>query len=250
MPSPTDAGTLAFDPIPAPLRGRRTMRQTWADITFVHWAVEPGLVAPLLPAGTRPDVLDGVTYVGLIPFRMHRAGLGAGPPVPWLGDFLETNVRLYSVDAAGRHGVVFASLEAERLAVVLGARLVTGTPYMWARMRLHRDADLLRYETRRRWPGPRGVGGRMEVRLGPEITTPTPVEQFVTARFGLHTRVAGRSWWMPNHHEPWPLRRARLERLDDTLVAAAGLGGLAGQEPTSVLHSGGVHTVFGTPRAL
>ena len=170
--------------------------------------------------------------------------------MPWLGDFLETNVRLYSVDDAGRHGVVFASLESERLAVAIGARLATGTRYTWARMRQHRTGEVLRYRTRRRWPGPRGAGGRMDVRPGPALAHPGPVAHFVTARFGLHTRLLGRTWWIPNHHEPWPLRHATLERLDDTLVRAAGFGPLASTEPSSVLYSSGTYTEFGVPQAL
>ena len=43
------------------LAGPRIMQQDWNRISFVHWAVEPDLVAPLLPPLTRPDVLDGVT---------------------------------------------------------------------------------------------------------------------------------------------------------------------------------------------
>ncbi|MGQ0573304.1 MAG: DUF2071 domain-containing protein [Pseudonocardia sp.] len=55
--------------------------------------------------------------------------LARGPSVPWLGTFLETNVRLYSVDATGRRGIVFLSLDADRAAVVAGARAVFGLPY-------------------------------------------------------------------------------------------------------------------------
>ena len=57
-------------------------------------------MAPLLPAGTRPDTFDGLTYVGLIGFQMVGVGLGRGPGVPYFGTFWETNVRLYSVDDA------------------------------------------------------------------------------------------------------------------------------------------------------
>ncbi|MET0767017.1 MAG: DUF2071 domain-containing protein [Aeromicrobium sp.] len=239
-----------FDPVAPPLPGLRIMQQDWNRITFVHWAVDPALVAPLLPPLTRPDVLDGVTYVGLIPFDMRRAGPGRGPAVPFLGDFAETNVRLYSVDAQGRHGVVFRSLESSRLLVALGARLAFGTPYTWARMRIRHDGDSIVYETRRRWPGPRGAGGSMRVAPGGPVARPSELQQFVTARFGLHTRWAGRTLWIPNHHEPWPLRRATLEHLDDDLVAAAGIPGLSGRAPDSVLHSDGIHTTFGMPQLV
>lgn len=226
------------------------MRQRWTDITFVHWAVDPERVAPLLPAGTRPDVLDGVTHVGLIPFRMVDAGFGVGPPVPWLGTFLETNVRFYSVDDEGRHGVVFGSLEASRLLVSVAARTVFGTPYTWAAMRSESAGDRRTYTSRRRWPGPRGARSRLTVAVGPEITRPEEHELFVTARFGLHTRIAGRSWWIPNEHPPWPLRRAALLDLDDELLAAAGFPDLVHEEPVSVLHSAGTRTAFGMPRPL
>lgn len=77
------------------------LTQSWLDLAFLHWAADPADVAPLLPAGTRPDTLDGVTYVGLVAFRMHRVGWFRLPGVPYLGSFPETNVRLYSVDARG-----------------------------------------------------------------------------------------------------------------------------------------------------
>ncbi|MCU1679093.1 MAG: hypothetical protein JWM93_3851 [Frankiales bacterium] len=239
-----------FNTLAPALSGPGMMQQEWNHITFVHWAVDPALVAPLLPPLTRPDVLHGVTYVGLIPFEMRRAGLGRGPAVPFFGDFAETNVRLYSVDRQGRHGVVFRSLETSRLLVALGARLAFATPYTWARMRIRRDGDRIEYTTRRRWPAPHGAGGTMRVGVGEPIDRPSEVEEFVTARFGLHTRWLGRTLWIANEHDPWPLRRATLEHLDDGLVAAAGLPGLAHRPPDSVVHSEGVRTRFAMPRIV
>lgn len=224
------------------------MSQKWLDITFVHWAVDPGRVAPMLPAGARPDTLDGASYVGLIPFRMVDAGFGRGPAVPYFGNFLETNVRYYSVDDEGRHGVVFGSLEASRLLVSLGARVAAGTPYTWAAMHFQRVGAEITYSTRRRWPSPRGAKSRMRVELGEPIEEPSPLDHFLTARFGLHTRIAGRTAWIPNAHPPWPLQRARLCDLDDELLAAAGFPDLASTEPASVLHSVGTRTEFGLPR--
>lgn len=239
-----------LDPRPPALAGPRIMRQTWADLAYVHWAVDPERVAPLLPRGTRPDVLGGATYVGLIPFVMRRAGFGRGPAIPWLGDFLETNVRLYSVDDQGRHGVVFRSLETDRLAVSLGARLAFATPYTWARMSIERRGDVLDYRSRRRWPTPRGAGGRVVVRRGPVINEPDDLSVFLSARFGLHTRHLGRTWWVPNTHAPWVLREGELLELDDTLVAAAGLPGVVDSPPVSVLTTDPVHTSFGLPRLV
>ncbi|WP_249382698.1 YqjF family protein [Actinotalea sp. K2] len=223
------------------------MSQAWLDLTFLHWRVAADDVAPLLPPGTRPDVFDGSSWVGLVPFRMVGAGVGRGPAVPWLGTFAETNVRLYSVDEQGRRGVVFLTLEASRLAVVLGARLTFGLPYTWARMRVEEEGGELRYSSRRRWPGPRTATTRIAVRPGEPVDRPDPLDHFLTARWGLHTRALGRTLYVPNEHEPWPLRRADLLHLDDSLVETCGVGGLAGRPPESVLFSRGVRTVFSVP---
>jgi uncharacterized protein YqjF (DUF2071 family) len=233
--------------VAAPLPGRVLLDQHWRDLTFLHWRVEPAVVAPLLPPGTRPDVHDGSTWVGLIPFRLTRAAFGHGPPLPYVGSFPETNVRFYSVDAAGRRGVVFGSLESARLAFVLGARSALALNYTWARMRISREADVITYRTRRRWPGPRGAASRAVVRVGSTEVLNDPLADFLTARWGLHTRRFGRTLYLPNTHASWPLVTAELLQLDDELLAVAGLPGVASRPPDSVLFSEGVRTQFGAP---
>ncbi|PZG01137.1 YqjF family protein [Micromonospora deserti] len=231
-----------------PLR-RPVLVQRWHDLAFVHWAVDPRVVAPMLPPGTRPDVLDGRTYVGLIAFRLVGLGLLSGPALPYLGTFCETNVRLYSVDTTGRRAVVFRSLDASRLLFVVAAQASLRLPYRWSRMRLRRDGDLLTYTSRRRWPGPRGASSQLSVRVGATIGEPSPMEHFLTARWGLHTRAYGRTLHLPTTHPRWPLHRAELVALDDDLVSAAGLPA-PGSAPVSVLYSPGVPVRFGRPAVV
>lgn len=223
--------------------GRTVFTQGWRDVAFLHWRVDPSAVAPLLPPGTRPDLHDGSSWVGLIPFRMRRIGVLGAPGLPYLGSFLETNVRLYSVDEHGRRGVVFRSLEADRLLPVLTARAL-GLPYLWARMRFTRGGDRLTYASARRWPGPRGAHARIELRTGPAIPQPGPLEHFLTARWGLHQTTLGRTAYWPNAHPAWPLHDAELLGWDEDLLVAAGLPGVTGP-PDSVLWSPGVDVRFG-----
>jgi uncharacterized protein YqjF (DUF2071 family) len=223
--------------------GPTMMTQRWCDVAFLHWAVDPDLVAPVLPPGVRPDVHDGVTWVGLVPFRMAGAGLLRGPAIPWLGTFCETNVRCYTVDERGVRGIVFRSLDASRLAVVLGARAAFGLPYRWAHMRV--DDDPARGE--RTYVTARPHPSRVRVRCGAPLDS-GPLADFLTARWGLHERHLGLDWYVPNVHEPWPLHAAELLELDDTLVAAAGFGDLAARPPDHVVCSPGVSVRFGLPR--
>jgi hypothetical protein len=202
-----------------------------------------------MPAGVRPDTFEGRTYVGLIPFRMVDAGFGAGPGIPYYGTFLETNVRLYSVDEQGRRGVVFRSLDADRLAVVLGARAGLSLPYVWSRLGFRRlgagpDADI-EYVTRRRRGGP---VSRLVLRPGPRLEGPGGLEAWLTGRWGLHVRLGGRTRYLTNEHEPWPVHRAEVLSLTDGLVAAGGFPGVAARPPDSVVWSPGVRAAFGPTR--
>lgn len=226
-----------------PLTGPVMFAQRWLDLIFLHWPVDPSDVAGFFPSGARPDVWhDGRTYVGLVPFRMRRAGFGSRVPVPFFGTFLEWNVRLYSVDAEGRHGVVFRSLDATRLAVVTAARLA-GVPYRYAAISAREHGDVVQWSMRRR-AGDRPTSS-LVLRKGAQ-TEPTPLEVFLTSRWGMHTSVGGRLVWVPNEHRPWPLYDADLLDLDDDLVAAAGVRPAG--EMLRPLWTPGVHARFGLPR--
>jgi uncharacterized protein YqjF (DUF2071 family) len=231
--------TVVAPALPRP----RLLRQRWRDVAFLHWAVPPDEVAGFLPPGVRPDVLDGRTYVGLVPFRMVGTGFATGPAVPWAGTFLETNVRLYSVDATGRRGVVFLSLDADRAVAVAAARAAFGLPYRWARMGFAADGPERRYTAQVRSTS---VSSRVTIRVGGPAPD-GPLERFLTARWGLHVSRSGRTRYLPNTHVPWPLRTAEVLELGDGLVAAAGFGDFARRPPDHVVFSEGVAATFGRP---
>jgi uncharacterized protein len=228
-----------------PLRGRVVSTQAWRDLTFLHWTVDPAEVAPLLPPGIRPDLHEDRTYVGLVPFRMVGVTLGRSPAVPYFGTFLETNVRLYSVDETGRRGVVFLSLDTDRAAVVPAVRSTIGAPYRWARMRFDRTGDRVTYGARLRRLGHR-PSSHVVVRVGTPREA-TPLDDFLTARWGAHVQRRRRTAYVPNTHEPWALRDAELLELDDELVASVGLPGVTGRPPDHVAFSDGVRAAFGAP---
>ncbi|WP_307463775.1 DUF2071 domain-containing protein [Pseudarthrobacter oxydans] len=262
------------------------MDQRWTDAVFLHWRIPHAVAAPFMPPGVVPDEFDGSAWVGLIGFRMQGAGLGRGPGIPYFGSFNEINVRLYSREPDGTRGVVFLSLDATRLAVVLAAR-AAGIPYVWSRAGFRAVGDLdpsasleggrpagltgaagPAGQTAPSVPadsvdsvdlvGPRAGywvrrfrgGARSDFAVAPEfdVEATDPLSLHVTARFGLHTRFRDRTLYVPNTHTAWPLYRAQLTQLEDQLVAAAGIN-VAGP-PESVLFSPGVRTQFGRPRFL
>jgi uncharacterized protein len=241
-PPPEPVTAWAPRPVIRPL-----LTVAWRDLAFLHWPVNPAVAAPLLPPGARPDLFGDSTYVGLVAFRMHRAGWLGLPGLPYLGSFPETNVRLYSVGPDGRRGVVFRSLDAARLVPVLAGKAAFGLPYQWSAMRVRRDGEVVSYASRRRWPGaPARLS--MAVRVGERVASPSGLERFLTARWGLHAAwYDGRLRYLPNAHPSWPLHRAALLRLEESLIAAAGLPP-PGDGPVSVLYSPGVPVRMGPPR--
>lgn len=252
-----DAGAhaAASEPQPVtaiapPLKGRPVASQRWSHLLFLHWRVDPAAIAPLLPEGLTPDVHDGSSWVGLIPFVLDRATVFGSPPIPYFGDFVEINVRLYAVDARGRRGVVFVSLEASRLAAVLAAQVLFSLPYRWSRTRLDRSAGLFHYTGVRHVAAPRSMRASSDIVARPSTRAVTgdALADFLTARWGLFASVRGRTVFLRNHHDPWPLFEADLIALNDTLLARAGFAGLAERVPDSILYSPGVTTWFGTDR--
>jgi uncharacterized protein YqjF (DUF2071 family) len=221
------------------LDGPRPLRQQWWDVAFLHWAVDPVAAAPLMPPGVYPDLFDGRTYLGLVAFRMVDVGFARGPA---LSPFPETNVRLYSVDDSGRRGVVFVSLDADQPVFAAAGRVLCGLPYRWTRMQLHRSGSELTYVARSR-------GTRLVVRAG-GVMAGGPLEHFLTARWGLHVRHLGRTWYLPNTHPRWPLREAELIEWDDRLTGPLRLVEPAGRAPDHVAYSPGVPARFGRPRLV
>lgn len=253
-PEPITAST------PRPLR-HTLLTQWWRELTFLHWRTDPTLLEPFMPPGARPDVFDGSSWIGLIAFRMVDLGFGPLHGVPYFGSFLETNVRLYSMDSLGRRGVVFLSLDADRLAPVLVSRQWPRIPYTWSKMSMQRNGtpatgteplragERLTYTARRRWPAPRGARSRISVEVGEKIPSPSERDAFLTARWGLHTTtVTGRARYLPNAHPAWALREATVLECDDELIAATGLAQPTGA-PESVLVTDGVPVRFGGPLA-
>jgi uncharacterized protein YqjF (DUF2071 family) len=126
---------------------------------------------------------------------------------------------------------------------VLAARAAFALPYVWSATTLRQSGTQLDFSSRRHLD--RAATSRIVARRTASEVHGDPLAEFLTARWALFTRVRGRTLYLRNHHESWPLFHAELERLDDTLLGRAGFAGLASRPPDSVLYSPGVTTRFG-----
>ena len=119
--------------------------------------------------------------------------------------------------------------------------------YRWARMRLSRDGALVTYDAQAR-TGPR-PSSHVVVRPG-EPREPTPLDDFLTCRWGAHVARRSGTTYIRNWHEPWLLRHAEAVEVDDSLVAAAGFPGVADGPPDHVAYSEGVYAEFSRARRV
>lgn len=228
------------------------VRMSWETLTFVHWRVEPERVQPLLPDGLAVDTFDGAAWVGLTPFVLARIRPPAVshrspfPPVPGLARLAsspETNLRTYVRGPDGRDGLWFLSLDIGSRALAAGMRTAVGAPYHAADLTVDLGADTVRYAGTRSG-GPESY--RLDVRPGAPIE-PDGLEVWLTSRWRAYTRHLGRLLVTPVEHEPWPLRTASVETLEQNLTTSAGLGSLGA--PDAVHYSDGVLEVaVGRPR--
>lgn len=251
-----DGGSFDVEPVtaePPALDRRPVLRQRWCELAYFHWRYDPDAVQRLLPPGVTVDTFDGSAWVGLIPFTMRDVAIGPTPAVPWLGTFIEINVRTYVVDPLGRRAVWFFSLDVPRLAIVGVARTAFALPYCWSAADHSvvepRDADgpdgaQHRYTMRRRWPGARPgrrpsadirftVGGRI-----PEAEE-TELDHFLSARWALVTTRGEQPLYGRVHHERWPLHRIDGHDVRQDVVEAAGLPSPEG--PIHALYAPEVH---------
>ncbi|MFI2371185.1 YqjF family protein [Streptomyces sp. NPDC018833] len=194
------------------------LRAGWLRQTFVHWAFPPDEVQALLPGDLVVDEYDGAAWVGLTPFVMTNVRPPGLPALaPGLPTFAETNLRTYVRHRDGRDGLWFLSIEVA-CPLMLAARAV-GAPYNQGTLSVSVNGDAVSY-TGSRWVG--DASYRLVVRRGDPIT-PTGRDVWLTSRWRAYTRRLGMLWQTPVEHEPWPLRDAVVDVLDETLTTAAGL---------------------------
>jgi uncharacterized protein len=196
---------------------RVAMRQIWRRLTFLHWPYAAELIRPIIPAALGVDTLDGAAWIGLVPFEIHGT--------PGIRYFPETNLRTYVIGPDGSRAVWFFSLEAARALAVLGARIGYHLPYFWAKMSVTSKDGALHYRSRRHWPHAASAMSDIVVQPGERYKSGelTGRDHFLTARYRLYTTSYGKLRHAQIEHPPWPLARANVLGLRQTLFESAGL---------------------------
>jgi uncharacterized protein len=237
MPAVTDALDLLASPLaheraargeahrPWSRPGRSwVMAQTWMDLLFAHWSVEPGALARFVPDELPLDTFDGRAWIAVTPFAVRNLRLRPTLPVPLVSSFPEINVRTY-VTLDDKPGIYFFSLDAASRLGVAAARRFYRLPYFPARMRIERSGDEIRYSSERTQP-PVPAEFRASYRPTGPVFRPHrwTLEHWLAERYCLYTLdERHRVLRGEIHHPPWPLQPATVEIAHNSMGHQVGI---------------------------
>jgi uncharacterized protein len=179
----------------------------WRNLAILNYAVDPGVLAGLVPRGTELDQFAGKAYISLVGFRFLRTRV-RGMWIPLHSDFDEVNLRFYVKRREGgqtRRGVVFVKEVVPRYAV---ARLVFHENYvalpMWHRI-MEPVSEHGRVQAEYRW---QHAGAWNSIRVECEGKPARPpegsFEQFITEHYwGYASRPDQACLEYEVAHDPW-----------------------------------------------
>jgi uncharacterized protein YqjF (DUF2071 family) len=235
------------------------LEAAWLTLTFVHWSVPTVAVQALLPPGLVVDEWQGSAWVSLAPFLMaDLRPLGLGSPsvasrrtgridrvLHEVSSSPETNLRTYVRGPDGLDGIWFFSLEIGARTLAVAFRVLSGAPYRHGRLSVEPMQDAVTYAGSR----PTGEPSYHAVVRPGHPLDPSELDTWLTGRWRAYSTHLGRLLVFPVEHEPWPLRSARLDALEEDLTRRAGLPELG--EPSLLHYSEGVRRVrLGPPRLV
>jgi uncharacterized protein YqjF (DUF2071 family) len=199
------------------------MTQTWHDLLFAHWPIDPQQLEAKVPAELHVDLFEGMAWLGIVPFHMTNVAPRGVPSMPWISEFPELNVRTY-VRVGDRPGVYFFSLDAGSSVAVQAARTLLNLPYYSAAMAVTPVATGVEYQSQRKDNPAAILTGRYGPTGSPFTAAEGSLAYFLTERYCLyHVDRRGRPYRLEIHHPPWPLQPAGGEFERNTMAEVNGL---------------------------
>jgi uncharacterized protein YqjF (DUF2071 family) len=227
------------------------MGQRWNNLLFIHRQAKVDAVRALVPPALTLDLHDGTAWVSVTPFYLSHLRARGIPPLPFISEFPELNVRTY-VTYGGKPGVYFFSLDAGSALAVYGARMLYHLSYFRASMSVRETRDgTIHYRSRReqRSAPPAEFSARYRPSGAVTHSKRGTLDHWLTERYCLYALDGARRLYRAEiHHHPWPLQPAEVEIDRDTMAAAAGLALPA--EPTRLSFSRRLDVLVWTPERV
>jgi len=180
--------------------------QEWNRVLFLHWAVDPELLRPLIPAKLELDEIEGQAWVSLVAFTMEQIRPKLLPAFPPVSNFDEINIRTY-VKSGNKTGVYFLSIEAGKRFSAWLARSLSALPYRYSAMK--RTAD--RYEAVNRKFDDRF---RVEFNIRESKVEVSETDRWLTERYALFQDKGETIQRFEIHHAEWSIEEVEVHNLE------------------------------------
>lgn len=194
------------------------MKQTWNDLLFLHWPVNPSWLENLLPPQLEVDTFKGEAWIGIVPFEMNKIRFRGLPAIPFASRLLELNVRTY-VKYGDKRGVYFFSLDASHGLGVWVAQSVFHLPYFKASLSKSEYGNEIDFRGERTHKGVKSPGFHVKYEpfSEPYQAKEGKLDFWLTERDCLFNVYNGSVYRGDIEHDRWPLQEAKFTVLEDTL---------------------------------
>lgn len=206
--------------------------QEWNRAVFLHWPVEVEELKPLVPDGIQIDTYAGQAWVSVVAFTMKKVRPRLLPPVSFISDFHEINIRTY-VKSNQKTGVYFLSIEGGKWLSCSLAKQISKLPYRTSQMKRIEH----QYQSANNQTGDRLT---FSYQPGQSVVTKTKLDLWLTERYALFQDTKSAILEYEIHHLEWPIQEVELA--DFTLDYPA-FNHLLKGDPELTHYSSGVQVV-------
>jgi len=215
------------------------MYQTWNDLLFLHWEVDPAELQKVLPAGLYVDTYNGKAYAGVTPFFLTDLRLPILPAIPGISDFLELNVRTYVYNENGTPGIWFFSLYANQVLAVKAAQLIP-LPYKKVEIKAVLSNGYIDYKLSQEASGSL-IDSEYIYKPAGDVFYPESesLEFFLVERYYLfYTDKSNNLKRIRVNHVPYPVQNAEVLQYNSNLILLENITYISGEPAHQVFSSG------------
>lgn len=190
-------------PLPMP-EGKWIIYQEWQKVLFLHWAVNPVLLKKFVPEILDVQKFKGSAWVSLVVFLLTNVRPRYLPPVPYLSNANEINIRTY-VEFRGKPGIYFLSMELGNPISNLLAKFLTGLPYRYSEI----EKTATHYRSKNK-----NYGDQIDIEfeIKSNVLKKSELEKWLTERYALfHDNEKHTIIEYEIHHYEWLLHEANLK---------------------------------------
>lgn len=198
----------------------RILFQEWCNLLFLHWKYSKEAIQKRLPKGLYVDTFEGDAYLTVVPFFIKNLRLGVLPPLPFLSNFTEINVRTYVYDDKGTPGVYFFSLDINSLIVTQFASKFFHLPYQNSKLTSIITDEKIHIS------GGRNTKMTISMDIYPSLNSeficaePFSLDFFLLERYLLFTSKDNQLYFLQIHHSPYKISNTPQVNFKSNLLEA------------------------------